>query len=127
RSSCWAVSARATSQQSAASHLHHHNRSSVTCDARTRTCEARALLFARCVRRSDCTYVCLTPTFTLLRATTIRRTRMRRLFSGLITAVFIATLALVHVQAAVSGAIFTTVADGSEVNFNIYAAKEDVY
>jgi len=52
---------------------------------------------------------------------------MRRLFSGLITAVFIATLALVHVQAAVSGAIFTTVADGSEVNFNIYAAKEDVY
>ena len=26
-----------------------------------------------------------------------------------------------------SGAIFTTVADGSEVNFNIYAAKTDVY
>jgi hypothetical protein len=26
-----------------------------------------------------------------------------------------------------SGAIFTTVADGSEVNFNIYLAKEDVY
>src|SRR5258705_11075420 len=26
-----------------------------------------------------------------------------------------------------TGAIFTTVADGSEVNFNIYAAKEDVY
>ena len=26
-----------------------------------------------------------------------------------------------------SGAIFTTVADGSEVNFNIYMAKEDVY
>jgi hypothetical protein len=27
----------------------------------------------------------------------------------------------------VSGAIFTTVSDGSEVNFNIYAAKTDVY
>ena len=27
----------------------------------------------------------------------------------------------------VSGAIFTTVADGSEVNFNIYASKTDVY
>src|SRR6185312_10621435 len=26
-----------------------------------------------------------------------------------------------------SGAIFTTVADGSEVNFNIYASKDDVY
>src|SRR5688572_8910938 len=26
-----------------------------------------------------------------------------------------------------SGAIFTTVADGSEVNFNIYPSKEDVY
>jgi len=27
----------------------------------------------------------------------------------------------------ITGAIFTTVADGSEVNFNIYAAKTDVY
>jgi hypothetical protein len=26
-----------------------------------------------------------------------------------------------------SGAIFTTLPDGSEVNFNIYEAKEDVY
>src|SRR4051812_11363667 len=26
-----------------------------------------------------------------------------------------------------TGAIFTTLADGSEVNYNIYAAKEDVY
>lgn len=30
-------------------------------------------------------------------------------------------------HAQLSGAIFTTVADGSEVNFNIYAAKTDVY
>jgi hypothetical protein len=30
-------------------------------------------------------------------------------------------------NAALSGAIFTTVIDGSEVNFNHYAAKEDVY
>jgi hypothetical protein len=29
--------------------------------------------------------------------------------------------------AAPSGAIFTTLSDGSEVNFNIYSAKEDVY
>ena len=31
------------------------------------------------------------------------------------------------VHAQIPGAIFTTVADGSEVNFNIYANKEDVY
>jgi hypothetical protein len=30
-------------------------------------------------------------------------------------------------NAQISGAIFTTVANGSEVNFNIYAAKTDVY
>lgn len=31
------------------------------------------------------------------------------------------------VRGQLSGAIFTTLADGSEVNFNIYAAKTDVY
>jgi len=41
--------------------------------------------------------------------------------------VFVAA-ALVSVRAnAPSGAIFTTVVDGSEVNYNIYQAKEDVY
>jgi hypothetical protein len=43
-------------------------------------------------------------------------------------AVFIAGVASVVLKAsAPSGAIFTTVANGSEVNYNIYAAKEDVY
>ena len=41
-------------------------------------------------------------------------------------AFLVASLAL-PASANVSGAIFTTVADGSEVNFNIYAAKTDVY
>jgi hypothetical protein len=53
---------------------------------------------------------------------------MKRLWCGLAVAVFVATMALVPLRASgVSGAIFTTVADGSEVNFNIYSAKEDVY
>lgn len=44
------------------------------------------------------------------------------LFVILAAGVFAAPL---HAQ--VSGAIFTTLPDGSEVNFNIYAAKTDVY
>jgi hypothetical protein len=42
---------------------------------------------------------------------------------GILGCLFVAPVA----GHAPSGAIFTTVADGSEVNFNIYAAKEDVY
>jgi hypothetical protein len=43
-------------------------------------------------------------------------------------AVFVAVMGLVLVRAqAPSGAIFTTVADGSEVNYNIYPSKEAVY
>lgn len=42
---------------------------------------------------------------------------------GILLTATIVTL-LAH---APSGAIFTTVADGSEVNYNIYGAKEDVY
>jgi hypothetical protein len=38
-----------------------------------------------------------------------------------------ATLAAPSVFARVAGAIYTTVSDGSEVNFNIYASKSDVY
>lgn len=44
--------------------------------------------------------------------------------------VLVITLAVLSPQAnaqPVTGAIFTTVADGSEVNFNIYADKNDVY
>jgi hypothetical protein len=37
------------------------------------------------------------------------------------------TLSVPAMAHAPSGAIFTTLPDGSEVNFNIYAAKEDVY
>jgi len=53
---------------------------------------------------------------------------MRRLlicagFGGVLLTITAATL-LAH---APSGAIFTTVADGSEVNFNIYPSKEAVY
>jgi hypothetical protein len=52
---------------------------------------------------------------------------MRRLV-GVFGAVALVATALVSVKAhAPSGAIFTTVADGTEVNYNIYAAKEDVY
>jgi len=53
---------------------------------------------------------------------------MRRVFCGLAVAAFAAAAALVPLRAsAPSGAIFTTVADGTEVNYNIYQAKEDVY
>src|SRR5512138_3066254 len=44
------------------------------------------------------------------------------LFGSLLAAT--ATSAIAH---APSGAIFTTVADGSEVNFNIYPSKDAVY
>jgi hypothetical protein len=53
---------------------------------------------------------------------------MRKVLCGCGVAVFVAALAFVSVKAsAPSGAIFTTVVDGSEVNYNIYQAKEDVY
>jgi hypothetical protein len=52
---------------------------------------------------------------------------MRNLSGSLAVVVFVAA-ALVSLRAnAPSGAIFTTVVDGSEVNYNIYQAKEDVY
>jgi hypothetical protein len=50
---------------------------------------------------------------------------MRRLLLGVLA---VGATALVQVSAhQSSGAIFTTLPDGSEVNFNIYGAKEDVY
>jgi hypothetical protein len=53
---------------------------------------------------------------------------MRKVVGGLAIAAFAAALALVPLKAsAPSGAIFTTLADGSEVNYNVYQAKEDVY
>src|SRR5688572_21870688 len=53
---------------------------------------------------------------------------MRTVFCTLAAATVAAATALVPLKAhAPSGAIFTTVADGSEVNYNIYQAKEDVY
>src|SRR5437763_13265065 len=53
---------------------------------------------------------------------------MKRVLCAAAVAVFVAAIASVAIQAsAPSGAIFTTVANGSEVNYNIYAAKTDVY
>src|SRR4051812_2307287 len=53
---------------------------------------------------------------------------MRKISCGLAMAVFVAGVASVVLRAsAPSGAIFTTVANGSEVNYNIYAAKDKVY
>jgi hypothetical protein len=53
----------------------------------------------------------------------MRRTFMTFPAALLVTLAF-ATFGMAH---APSGAIFTTVADGTEVNFNHYAAKQDVY
>ena len=53
---------------------------------------------------------------------------MRKVVCGFAVALFVAVVMFVPVRAGgLSGAIFTTVADGSEVNYNIYQAKEDVY
>jgi hypothetical protein len=56
---------------------------------------------------------------------------VRRAFGGVIAVVLIAATALVSATPALahapSGAIFTTLPDGSAVNFNIYASKNDVY
>jgi hypothetical protein len=54
----------------------------------------------------------------------IGSTRFVPLLLGSLIAASAAPGALAH---APSGAIFTTVANGTEVNFNIYPAKEDVY
>ncbi len=55
---------------------------------------------------------------------TISRTHFVPLLLGSLIAASVAPAALAH---APSGAIFTTVVDGSEINANIYQAKEDVY
>src|SRR5262245_46256803 len=52
---------------------------------------------------------------------------MRRILYGVAMAFVIAAASISMRASAPSGAIFTTLADGSEVNYNIYAAKEDVY
>jgi hypothetical protein len=53
---------------------------------------------------------------------------MQRILGGLAVAAFVAGVMFVPVRAhAPSGAIFTTVSDGTEVNYNIYQAKEEVY
>ena len=53
---------------------------------------------------------------------------MSKSLGRLSLAISIVCLSLVPLKAhAPSGAIFTTLPDGSEVNYNIYAAKEDVY
>src|SRR5436190_11514179 len=52
---------------------------------------------------------------------------MRRLLFGLAVVVFLAAaFASLHASAP-SGAIFTTLVNGSAVNYNIYQSKEDVY
>ena len=50
--------------------------------------------------------------------------RLKALLLGTLGAITVAAPLVAH---APSGAIFTTVADGSEVNFNIYPSKEAVY
>src|SRR5215471_1222060 len=52
---------------------------------------------------------------------------MRKVCSAIACAVLMAGMMVVLKASAPSGAIFTTLADGSEVNYNIYQAKEDVY
>jgi len=53
---------------------------------------------------------------------------MRRQVGWIGVALFVIAVAIVRLAAsAPSGAIFTTLPDGSRVNFNIYAAKPDVY
>jgi hypothetical protein len=55
--------------------------------------------------------------------------RARHVIAVLAAAVPLAAVApgIASAGGAPTGAIFTTVANGSEVNYNIYAAKEDVY
>jgi len=52
---------------------------------------------------------------------------MRKLLQVMGLLVLGAALVAPQAKAQVTGAIFTTLSDGSEVNFNIYAAKTDVY
>src|SRR5436305_4974697 len=61
----------------------------------------------------------------------IPRTRKRAAIASLVVVVVATAVAIfagsLRAAIAPSGAIFTTVADGSEVNFNIYASKDLVY
>lgn len=59
-----------------------------------------------------------------MNGTSYRHSRFVARLAGALIAASAATSALAH---APSGALFTTVFDGSEVNYNIYAAKPDVY
>src|ERR1700731_4240610 len=52
---------------------------------------------------------------------------MRKVVFGLAVLAFAVAFFSAPANAQLSGAIFTTVANGSEVNFNIYGAKTDVY
>jgi hypothetical protein len=57
----------------------------------------------------------------------MRRTYLRWIIVGAAAALPLAAAVPPATAAAPSGAIFTTVADGSEVNFNIYPSKDAVY
>ncbi len=52
---------------------------------------------------------------------------MRPIGFGIAALAVASMFAVAPVHAQLPGAIFTTVANGSEVNFNIYAHKDDVY
>ena len=52
---------------------------------------------------------------------------MRKILYGVMVALVMCAASISMRASAPSGAIFTTLADGTEVNYNIYAAKEDVY
>ena len=61
------------------------------------------------------------------RETTVNAKIERRRFAPLLFGSLIAATASSALAHAPSGALFTTVADGSEVNFNIYPSKDAVY
>jgi hypothetical protein len=61
------------------------------------------------------------------RETTVKAKINRRHFAPLLFGSLIAATASTALAHAPSGALFTTVADGSEVNFNIYPSKDAVY
>ncbi len=52
---------------------------------------------------------------------------MRKFICGVAVAAFVALTLATVAASAPTGAIFTTVADGTEVNYNIYPSKEAVY
>src|SRR5262249_51824652 len=82
----------------------------------------------KCERRRVFTVLSTSPSCTPLHIAALEEEPMRNILCGLAVALALTAAASVQLRAsAPSGAIFTTLVDGSAVNYNIYAAKEDVY